>query len=122
MKLFQKLKNDENSTLFGEDDPTNNIIKELKKSNNKQDKEFVNLILDLENRYDLFRDENVHIPSKTEFVEQKREINKSSLYSFDGPFQLLNADVANLKFLGKSAVDLQYCLLFVNLFTSKVYT
>ena len=122
MKLFQKLKNDENSTLFGEDDPTNNIIKELKKSNNKQDKEFVNLILDLENRYDLFKDENICIPSKTEFVEQKREINKSTLYSFDGPFQHLNADVANLKFLGKSAVDLQYCLLFVNLFTSKVYT
>ena len=31
------------------------------------------------------------------------EINKSTLYSFDGPFQLLHADVGNLEFFGKNA-------------------
>ena len=41
---------------------------------------------------------------------------------FNGPFQLLHADVPNLEFLGKSAVDFKHCLLFVDLFTSKVYT
>ena len=36
-------------------------------------------------------------------------------------FQLLHADVGNLEFLGKSATDPKYFLLFVDLFTSKVY-
>ena len=42
-------------------------------------------------------------------------------YSLDGPFQLLHADVGNLEFLGKSETDPKDCLLFVDLFTSKVY-
>ena len=43
------------------------------------------------------------------------------MYSFDGPFQLLYADVENLEVSDKSAADPKYCLLFVDLFTSKVY-
>ena len=54
-------------------------------------------------------------------VEKKDDIDRSTLYSFDGPFQLLKADMGNLEFLGKSATDPKYCLLFVDLFTSKVY-
>ena len=45
----------------------------------------------------------------------------STLYGFDGPFQLLHADVGNLKFLGKSAANPKYSLICVDLFTSKVY-
>ena len=30
-----------------------------------------------------------------------REIDRSTLNSFDGPFQLLHADVGNLEFCGK---------------------
>lgn len=37
-KLDQKLKNDENSILFGEDDLVSNIIKKLKRPNNKEGK------------------------------------------------------------------------------------
>ena len=54
-------------------------------------------------------------------LKKKDDIDRSTLYSFDGPFQLLHADVGNLEFLGKSATDPKYCLLFVNLITSKVY-
>ena len=61
------------------------------------------------------------IPIKTTFVEEKDDIDRSPLYSFDGLFQLLHADGDNLEFLGKSATDSKYCLLFVNLFKSKVY-
>ena len=43
------------------------------------------------------------------------------IYSSGGPFQLLDADVCNLKDLGKSATDPKYCLLFVDLFISKIY-
>ena len=66
-------------------------------------------------------DEKSSVPIKTTFVEKKDDIDRSTLYSFDGPFQLLHADVGNLEFLGKSATDPKYCLLFVDLFTSKVY-
>ena len=37
------------------------------------------------------------------------------------PFKLLHADIADTRFLAKSAVDPKYCLLLVDLFTSKVY-
>ena len=45
-----------------------------------------------------------------------------TLYSFDGPFQLVHVNVGNLEFLGKSASFLQYFLVLVDLFSSKVYT
>ena len=54
-------------------------------------------------------------------MKKKYDIDRSTLYSLDGPFQLLHADVGNLEFLGKSATNLKYCLLFVDLFKSKVY-
>lgn len=44
------------------------------------------------------------------------------MYSFDGPFQLLQADVAYISFPEKAAVNPNFCLLFVDLFTSKIYT
>ena len=54
-------------------------------------------------------------------LKKKDDIDSSTLYSFNGLFQLLHADVGNLEFFEKSATDPKYCLLFVDLFTSKVY-
>ena len=62
-------------------------------------------------------------PSLTmQFIEKRSYIDRSTLYSFDGLFQLLQADIAYIIFLAKSAIDPKFCLLFVNLFTSKIYT
>ena len=47
---------------------------------------------------------------------------KNRLFSIQSPFDLLHADIANIKFLAKSAVDPIYCLVFFYLFTSKTYT
>ena len=47
---------------------------------------------------------------------KKREIDRSSLYSFDGPFQLLHADVGNSEFLEKNTAFPQYVLLIVDLY------
>ena len=58
---------------------------------------------------------------RTDYVE-KREIDHSTLYSFDAPFRLFHADIANLEFLGKNTTFPQYVLVFVDLFTSKIYT
>ena len=57
-----------------------------------------------------------------QFIEKRSHIDRSTLYSFDGPFQLLQADIAYVSFLAKSAIDPKFCLLFVDLFTSKIYT
>ena len=53
-------------------------------------------------------------------MKKKDDIDRSALYSFDDPFQLLHSDNGNLEFLGKSATNPKYCLLFVDLFTPKV--
>ena len=54
------------------------------------------------------------------YWKKKDDTDRSTLYSFDGPFKLLRAEVGNLEFLGKSAADPKYFLLFVDLFTSKI--
>ena len=51
---------------------------------------------------------------------KKREIDSSTLYSFDGPFQLIHADVGNLEFLGKSATAPRYVVLTVDLCSQEI--
>ena len=53
---------------------------------------------------------------KLNLSNKRMEIDRFTLYSFNGPFQLLHADVANLEFLQ----FLKYCLLFADLFASKI--
>ena len=54
--------------------------------------------------------------------KKKQDVDHLTLYSFDGPFEVLQADIADIRFLSKSAADPKYCLLFVDLFTSMIYT
>ena len=63
------------------------------------DKDFFNVVNLLDDNV-IF--ESIDKVNRTDFVE-KREIDHSTLYSFDGPFQLFHADVGNLEFLGKNA-------------------
>ena len=61
------------------------------------------------------------IPFYTPSVEQRKDIDRSSaLYSVKAPFELVHADIANIRFFSKSVVDPKYCLLAMDLFTSKV--
>ena len=57
----------------------------------------------------------------TAFVNKKSNTDHSTLYSISKPFELLHADIADLRFLEKSAIDPKYCLLIVDLFISKIY-
>ena len=59
-------------------------------------------------------------PTRTDYVE-KREIYQLTLYSFDGLFEVVHAEVGNLEFLGKNATFLRYALVIVDLYLSKVY-
>ena len=76
-RLFLKLKRDENMVLFSEGNLTNNLIRKLKKLNNKKSNEFVNLALSLDNRNDVFKLKSVYIPTKTVFVEKKSQISQN---------------------------------------------
>ena len=70
---------------------------------------------------DFFKKENETMPLVTPFVDEKTNIDHSTLYSFHKPFEMLHADIPDIRFLVKSAVDPKYCLLLVDLFTSKIY-
>ena len=54
-------------------------------------------------------------------LKKKNDVDHSTLYSISKPFNLVHGDIANTRFLAKSAVNPKYCLLLVDLFTSKIY-
>ena len=115
---FNKLKIDPSSAAFAEEILDKKLLLKLKKSKYVEDKKIFNLVNLLDKKNVIFEPERV---KRTDYVE-KREIDHSTLYSFDAPFRLFHADVANLEFLGKNATLPQYVLVLVDLFSSKVYT
>ena len=117
-RTFEKLKLDPSSAAFAEETLDKKLLLKLKKSKYEVDKNFFKLVNLLENDNVIFDTDSV---KRTDYVE-KREIDHSTLYSFDGPFQLFHADVGNLEFLGKNATFPQYVLVLVDLFSSKIYT
>ena len=94
------------------------LLNKLKKSKYETDKTFYWLVNLIDNKSTFNEDK---VPTRADYVE-KREIDHSTLYSFDGPFQLLHDDFGNLEFLGKNASFPRYVLVIVDLFSSKVFT
>ena len=117
-RLFKKLQIDAKSVLFMEKTINDKVLKKLKKSKYNKDIELVNLF---KRNKDFLDSEKKSILIKITFIEKKKDIHRSTRYSFDGPFELLHADIRNSEFSGKSATNPKYCLLFVDLLTSKVY-
>ena len=100
-----------------------NLLNKVRKSVYEKDRFFYKLYDEIENRGTIFDEEDKKIPFRGPFIEQKKEIDQSStFYSIKAPFELFHADIANIKFLSNSAVDPHYCLLCVDLFSSKMYT
>ena len=81
-----------------------------------KDKVYVKLYKKSENIEKVYFDENdqQNLPLTTPFMEKKKDVDCSALYSFKGPFELLHADIADLRYLAKSAVDPKYCLSIVD--------
>ena len=75
--------------------------------------------------YEQLEDKNFYKNEKlslvTLFIDKRSNIDHSNLDSIHRPFQLLHANITDLRFLAKSAVDPKHCLLIVDLFTSKIY-
>ena len=116
--IFNELTTDAKSVLSLGDELNTKLLKKLKKSPYTKGKQLLKLIDLRENKIKKINDDKV--PIRLDYVE-KREIHRSTVYSFNFPFQLLHADVGNLEFLGKLASVPIYALLIVDLYSSKVY-
>ena len=112
--LFKSLQNNPRSVFYTINRLTKSHIKKAKTWSYDKGKVFVNL-------YGQIEDENETLPLVTLFVDKKTNIDHLTLYSFHKPFEMLHADIADIRFLAKSAVDPKYCLLLVDLFTSEIY-
>ena len=119
-KLFLSHKMDEKSVLFSEEKLNLKLFKKLQKPTYVKDKKLLKLINVAENSIEEFNKNDKKIPIRLDYAE-KREIDRSTIYSFNGHFQLMHADIANLDCLGKSATIPKYALLIADLFSSKVY-
>ena len=119
--LFRKLINDENSIFFSSDRINETLLNKGRKSSYEKDKVFYNLLKNVDDKNIIYDENENRVPFYTPFIPQKKNIDRSTLYTVNGPLQFFHADVAFLKFLAKSAVDPKYALVCVDLFTSKVY-
>ena len=119
--LFRKLINDENSVFFSSDRINKTLLNKGRKSSYEKDKVFYNLLKNVDDKNIIYDENENRVPFYTPFIPQKKNIDRSTLYTVNGPLQFFHADVAFLKFLAKSAVDPKYALVCVDLFTSKVY-
>ena len=122
--LFNKLQADSKSVLFIQEKINDKLLKKLKKSKYEKGNEFVNsfnyLLAGNKAEFNKKRDE-YSIPIKAEFVSKSDGIYCSTLFSIQAPFDLVHVDVGDLSFLGKSVADPKYCLLLVDLFSSRIY-
>ena len=114
--IFKSLKTDPNSILFAEEKIDNRLLKEFKKSKYEKDSLLLKLIQLTGSNFN----DKEKTQTRVNYVEE-REKDRSTLYSFDGPSQLIHADLGNLEFLGKNSTVTKYVLLLVDLFSSKVY-
>ena len=94
--------------LFVQDQINNKLLKKQKKSKYKKDKEFensFNYLVDKKTDFNKKDDGRYSIPIKAEYVQKSDDIDSSTLYSTQAPFDLLHADVRDLRFSGKSSAE-----------------
>ena len=119
--LFRKLVNDQKSVFFSADKINQTLLNKGRKSIYQKDKVFYNLFKKIDDKNVIYEKEKERIPFYTPFTPQKKDIDRSTLFSLNGPMQFFHADIAYLQFLAKSAVDPKFALVCVDLFTSKIY-
>ena len=94
--MTNALTTNSNSIFYDSDSISKNLLSKARKSFYVKSKVLAKLYNKLENESRLYIDENDNIvaPFYTPFVEQQEDMDRSALYSFKGPFQLLHADMA----------------------------
>ena len=116
--MFRNLQKNPRSIFYSVGNLSNSLQNKAKKSTYDKDKVFVSLYNELEDK-NFYQNNN--LPLVTPFINKRSNIDHSTLYSIGKPFELLHADINDLRFLANSTVDPKYCLLIVDLFTSKIY-
>ena len=103
--LFRNLQKDPKSIFYAIESLSRTILNKARKSAYDKDKVFVNL-------YDQLEDKNFYqnnsLPLVMPFVKKRSNIDHSTLYSINKPFELLHADIADLRILAKLALDPKY--------------
>ena len=89
-------------------------MKKLQKSKYEKDSLLLKLIRLTSSKFN----DKEKTPTRVDYIK-KREIDRSTLYSFDGPFQLIHADLGNLEFLGKNATVQKYVLYWLVFFLQR---
>ena len=90
INLYNALVNGSKSIFYASDKITKTLVKKARNSLYEKDIVFVNIYNGLEDKN--FLPEKV--PLNSLFVEKKKNIIRTTLYSFNGPFQTLQADIA----------------------------
>ena len=116
--LFRNLQKDWKSIFYSVSNLIRILLNKARKSTYTKNNVFVNLYNQLEDKN--FYQKNNNLPLVTPFVNKRSNVDRSTLYSISKPSELLHADIADLRFLAKSAIDPKYSLLIVDLFTSKI--
>ena len=117
--LFNNLQKNPKSIFYLVGNLSKTIINKASKSIFDKNKVFVNLYNQLEDKN--FRSKKEFLPLVTPLCDIRSNVDHSTLFSTGKPFELFHADIADTRFLAKSSVDPKYCLLLVDLFTSKIY-
>ena len=121
--LYRTLVIDHKSNFYATDRVNKILVKKARTFLYPKDKLFVKIYKEIDNSSSKKTNIiNEKLPLNTSFIEKREDVDRSSLYSFSGPFEALQADISDIRFLGKSAANPKYCLLFVDLFTSMIYT
>ena len=116
--LQNALVNDSKSAFYATDKRTKTLLRKARNALYKKDIVFVNIYNGLENKK--FLPEKV--PLNSPFVEKKKALfipRYIVLVDLLNNYRLIQP---TLVYLARSAVDPKFCLLFVDLFTSKIYT
>ena len=93
--LFRNLQKDLRSIFYSVGNLSNSLLNKAKKSTYDKDKAFVNLYNELEDKHFY---QNNNLPLVTPFINKRSSIDHSTLYRIGKPFELLHADIADLRF------------------------
>ena len=109
--LYRALINDQKSIFYVTDSVTKGLIKKARTSLYPKDKVFVKIYNEIDNNDKKTNIIDEKSPLNTPYVEKREDVDRSTMYNFSGPFEALQADIADIRFLGKSAAYTKYGLL-----------
>ena len=99
-QFFNKLQVASKSIVFIQEQLNDKLLKKLKNSKYKKDKEFVNRFNSLEDRKTDFnnnKNDVYSVPIKAEYVQKGDDIDHSTLYNIHASIDILHADVGKKK-------------------------